>query len=60
MEGGGGIVIDILLLIRLDNVFRDGQSFEGNKERLLNKICLKEMRMSGRMGVEEVPKVQEV
>ena len=60
MEGGGGIVIDILWLIRLDNVFRDGQSFEGNKERLLNKICLKEMRMSGRMGVEEVPKVQEV
>jgi hypothetical protein len=60
MEGGGGIDVDILLFIGIDNLFKEGQSFEGNKERLLNKICLNDIIMSGRIGGEEVPKVHEV
>ena len=44
----------------LDKVFVDDQSFEGNKERLLNKICLNDMIMSGRIGGEEVLNVHEV
>lgn len=60
IDGGGGIDVNILLFIRLDNVFKDGQSLEGNRERLLNRICLKDIRMSRRIGGEEVPKVQDV
>lgn len=60
IDGGGGIDVNILLFIRLDNVCRDGQRLEWNRERLLNKICLKDIKISRRLGGEEVPKVQEV
>ena len=38
----------------------EGHSGEENKERWLNRICLKDMRMSVRIDGEEDPKVQEV
>jgi len=60
IEGGGGIDNDILLLTIVDNVLIEGHSGEGNKEQWLNRICLKDMRMSVRIDGEEDPKVQEV
>ena len=43
IDGGGGIDVNILLFIRLDNLCKDGQSLEWNREQLLKNICLKDI-----------------
>ena len=57
--GRGGREEEISLLIILDKVLIEGQS--GEKRVLkLRRMCLKEMRMSGKIGGEDKPKVHDV
>ena len=48
--GRGGREEEISLLIILDKVLIEGQSGEEKRVLKLRRMCLKEMRMSGKIG----------
>jgi len=58
--GRGGREEEISLLIILDKVLIEGQNGEGKRVLKLRRMCLKEMRMSGKIGGEDKPKVHDV